>query len=350
MTGNFTNAGLKQLSAHQVGNKMDGSLVITKAPLEIDDSELRSYLLKNFTAPFANTEDFAFTSANEDPMVNPMFQYVSSAFASLKSFHTSSISIAKHLFDVSVHPNIKTGDLLVALFENVEVDGEPVNAIGIFKCETKSNFVNIEYEKNQSSSITRQVGLSLEKLDKGCLIYDLERQDGYRISIVDKSSKSQEALYWTDLFLKVKPIATNFSFTKSVLDATKTFVTEKMADEFDVSKADQIVILNRSAKYFKEKEEFSSQEFESEILEDNQDLIQSFRKFKTEYQQEQNVSFEDNFEIEQGAVKKYSKVLKSVLKLDKNFHIYIHGDRDLIERGQEKDGRKYYKIYYKDES
>lgn len=349
MRGDFSNASLKQLSAHQVGNKTDGSLVISKEPLEFDDSELRSYLLKNFTAPFVNTEDYAFTSADEDPKMNPMFQYISSAFASLKSFHTSSISIAKHLFDVSTHPNIKTGDLFVALFENVEVDGEPVSAIGIFKCENKSNFVNIEYKKNQSSTITHQLGLSLEKLDKGCLIYDLERQDGYRISIVDKSNKSQEALYWTDLFLKVRAVATNFAFTKSVLDATKAFVTEKMADEFEVSKADQIMFLNRSAKYFKEKEEFSSKEFESEILE-NPDIIQSFRNFKKEYQQEQNISFDDNFEIEQGAVKKYSKVLRSVLKLDKNFHIYIHGDRDLIELGQEKDGRKYYKIYFKDES
>jgi hypothetical protein len=349
MTGNFGNANLKQLSAHQVGNKTDGSLIISKTSLEIGDDDLRLYLLKNLTGPFANTEAFAFTSANGDPMVNPMFQYISSAFASLRSFHTSSISIAKHLFDVSVHPNIKTGDLVVALFEDVQVEGASTQAIGIFKCENKSNFVNIEYEKNQGSSITHQLGLSLEKLDKGCLIYDLERNGGYRISIVDRSSKSQDAFYWTELFLKVGPVATNFSFTRDVLDATKAFVTEKMADEFEMSRADQIDMLNRSAKYFKENDEYNSKAFESEILE-SPELIKSFRKFKKEYQDEHNASFEDNFEIEQGAVKKYSKVLKSVLKLDKNFHVYIHGDRDLIERGQEKDGRKYYKIYFKDEA
>jgi hypothetical protein len=349
MTGNFSNANLKQLSAHQVGNKTDGSLIISRVPLEIAGDDLRLYLLKNFTTPFSNTEDFAFTSADEDPKLNPMFQYISSAFASPKSFHPSSVSIAKHLFDISVHPNIKTGDLLVAMFENVEISGLYTNAIGIFKCENKSNFVNIEYEKNQNSSITHQLGLSLEKLDKGCLIYDLEQQDGYRISIVDRSSKSQDAFYWTELFLKVRPVATNFSFTKSVLDVTKTFVTEKLADEFEVSRADQIDILNRSAKYFKENEEYSSKAFESEILQDP-DVVTSFRKFKKEYQQEHNTSIEDNFEIEPGAVRKYSKVFKSVLKLDKNFHVYIHGDRDLIERGQEKDGRKYYKIYFNDES
>ena len=39
-----------------------------------------------------------------------------------------------------------------------------------------------------------------------------------------------------------------------------------------------------------------------------------------------------------------------MLKLDKNFHIYIHGDKDLIEKGYDQTtGKKYYKIYYDEE-
>ena len=49
------------------------------------------------------------------------------------------------------------------------------------------------------------------------------------------------------------------------------------------------------------------------------------------------------------AVKKQAKIFKSVLKLDKNFHIYIHGNREMIEQGVEKDGRKFYKIYFEKE-
>ena len=50
-------------------------------------------------------------------------------------------------------------------------------------------------------------------------------------------------------------------------------------------------------------------------------------------------------------MKRQARVFKSVLKLDKNFHIYIHGDRDRIERGvDERTGRKFYKIYYDEES
>ncbi len=43
--------------------------------------------------------------------------------------------------------------------------------------------------------------------------------------------------------------------------------------------------------------------------------------------------------------------MRSVLKLDKNFHIYIHGDRELIERGyDEEKGKSFYKVYFEEES
>jgi hypothetical protein len=59
----------------------------------------------------------------------------------------------------------------------------------------------------------------------------------------------------------------------------------------------------------------------------------------------------DSFDISGAAVKKQARVYKSVLKLDKNFHIYIHGNKDLIEKGFD-DGRdmNYYKVYFREEN
>jgi len=109
------------------------------------------------------------------------------------------------------------------------------------------------------------------------------------------------------------------------------------------------MILNRSVEYFKSHESFDKKEFEKEILQDT-GIIKSFRNFDSAYREENEIEPTDNFEISPQAVKKQARIFKSVLKLDKNFHIYIHGDRELIEQGIDKDGRKYYKIYYKDES
>jgi len=62
------------------------------------------------------------------------------------------------------------------------------------------------------------------------------------------------------------------------------------------------------------------------------------------------LNFDDEFSISTNAVKKQSRVFKSVLKLDKNFHVYIHGNKDLIEKGFDSGmGMHYYKIYFEEE-
>jgi len=73
--------------------------------------------------------------------------------------------------------------------------------------------------------------------------------------------------------------------------------------------------------------------------------------YKRNFESSRNFAIEDEFDIHLSAVKKQQRVFKSVLKLDRNFHIYIHGRRDLLERGvDEKTGKKYYKLYYDEES
>ena len=103
--------------------------------------------------------------------------------------------------------------------------------------------------------------------------------------------------------------------------------------------------MNRAVEYFKSHDTFDKAEFEQEVFEDK-GIIKSFRSFDQSWQQEHELDIADGFEISAQAVKKQARVFKSILKLDKNFHIYIHGDRELIEQGVEKDGRKFYKIYY----
>jgi hypothetical protein len=43
--------------------------------------------------------------------------------------------------------------------------------------------------------------------------------------------------------------------------------------------------------------------------------------------------------IPESAVKKQARSIKSIIKLDKNFHIYVHGHRELIEQGVDEAGR-----------
>jgi hypothetical protein len=89
-------------------------------------------------------------------------------------------------------------------------------------------------------------------------------------------------------------------------------------------------------------------EFVDEVMSE-QEIIDSFNRYKSDYQQEYDLDIADNFSISKNAFKKQARTFRSIIKLDKNFHIYIHGNRDLIERGKDDKGR-FYKIYYDEES
>lgn len=345
----FTNCNIVDVIAHQVGNQTnDEDLILSASLLNIDDARLRELLIKYFLYPFKDIEEFfSFTFSDEDFTLNPLYQYSITIFSEKESFKTKSESIAKHLYEISLHPQIKSGDLFVATFENISIDGNFVNALGLFKSENRQEFLQLN-KSSKEFSLKYDGGINIDKLDKGCIIFNAEKESGYRICIVDKSGKSNDARYWVDFFLNVKPLKTNFLQTNQFLGITKQFVTKQLDNDFGINKADKIDFLNRSINYFKIHGAFDKQEFEEEVFEDS-NIIESFQKFDQAYRLENEIELSENFEISSQAVKKQSRVFKSVLKLDKNFHIYIHGNRELIEQGTDENGRKYYKIYYENE-
>src|SRR5690606_30763356 len=113
----YTNCNIERLSVHRVGNKTNGEeLRCSKNPLEISDLNLRELLISYFLKPFTTPEFYNFTFSNGDFNLNPIFNFASSIFEDPTSVHNSSVNIAKQLFEVSIHPNIKPGDLFVVKF------------------------------------------------------------------------------------------------------------------------------------------------------------------------------------------------------------------------------------------
>jgi hypothetical protein len=345
----YTNCNIEKVSVHSIGNKTNGEeLYLSKSILDTSDLKVRELLFKFFLTPFSNPEFYSFTFTNEDFTLNPLFVFASQIFESTKIFHKNSVNFAKHLYELSIHPQIKSGDLFVTYFTGISVEDKLTDAIGIFKSENRQSFLKLD-SKQENFSIYYDDGINIEKLDKGCLIFNIASELGYKVCIIDKSNKIAEAQYWKDNFLHLKPCSDDYHNTKEFMNITKNFVTKQLSEDFEVSKADKIDLLNRSVDYFKKHDDFDKKEFEKEVFQDSE-IIKSFRNFDSVYRHENDIELSDSFEISPQAVKKQARIFKSVLKLDKNFHIYIHGDRELIEQGVEKDGRKYYKIYYQDES
>jgi len=222
-----------------------------------------------------------------------------------------------------------------------------VDAVGIFKSETLHSFLKVSGTAGDFA-LHYDEGISIEKPDKGCLVLNTHQHDGFKVCMLDRSSKGADAQHWKD-FLSLKPCDDSYHTTKQFMDIAKNFVTKQLTEEFEVTRAEQIDLLNRSVDYFKSNDTFDKREFEKQVFSEPE-VIESFRKFDESYSEQHAIDSANSFAISPQAVKKNLKVFKSVLKLDKNFHIYIHGDKNLIEKGFDKDkGMNFYKVYFKDE-
>jgi hypothetical protein len=345
----YTDCKIEDISIHSVGNKTrEEELILSRSKLDNIDPVLRNLLHKFFLTPFADPEFYAFTSTSGDFVENPVFRMATRIFEDEDALHENSVSIATLLYELAVHPHIKSGDLFVVKFSDVQLGDEITDAIGIFKSENKQQFLKLD-RQGPDFSMHYDEGMHLEKLDKGCLIFNVDKSSGYKVCIVDKSARSGDAQYWKDTFLQLAPCHDDYHQTKAYMHITKDFVSNQLVEDFDVHKTDQIELLNRSANYFKTHDKFDKGNFEAEVLHEA-GVIASVRTYNEQSGQHHGVAVADQFDISQPAVKKQGRVFKSVLKLDKNFHIYIHGDRNLIEHGIDQDGRKFYKIYFQNET
>jgi len=346
VTPDFTNISLDKLVTHHVGNKLlEDGILLSEQITEFGQST-GDYLLKYFLAAFKSQEFFCFSHSVTLGM-NEIYTLAAGIFSDPERFVGDSQQIARLLYEYSTHPKIKPGELNIALFSQVILGDEVVAAIGIFKSENDVPFIKM-MGGSSNYTINHQFGFDIKGIDKGCLIFNTGYESGYRLLIVDNTNRSAEAVYWKDDFLQVAPVSDDYYQTSQFMGIAKNFVVKKISEDFEVSKADKIDLLNRSVEYFKVHGDFDKIQFENEVFQQD-DLISSFRSFNDNWLTDNKLELSDHFEISPQAVKKQARGFKSVLKLDKNFHIYIHGDKDLIERGKEADGRKYYKIYYQTE-
>lgn len=342
----YSETGIDNLIVHKIGNNNEPS-IFNKEEFIFNRKDEQSIIVNFFLKPFSNQFTIYNFFHEVELNINPIFKCSNDIFKG-KDFIELSVKISDYLLSCSNHPSIKVGEVFIVKFDEILFEDNYCEAVGIFKTENKDSYFETTENKSELK-LKLKNGINTNKFDKGCLILNLNEEKGFKVFAIDNINKGNEAQYWKDEFLKVIEEKNEFHQTNQFLGIAKNFVTKQLDEEFEVSKADKIDLLNRSVEYFKTHETFDKKEFEEEVFQDS-GIIKSFRNFDNSFRQENEIEITDSFDISPQAVKKQARVFKSVLKLDKNFHIYIHGNRELIEQGVDQDGRKYYKIYYNQES
>ncbi len=328
----FDISKINKFVVHHVGNKGKGDGIIFSENQE-DISNISSQIISLFQKSFVSEDKFNFSfEPNVD--LNPVYNFVKKIFESSEEFHNQTMNISRYLYEQSTHASIKSGELCFTYFENFEYNGSKVNALLIFKSENKENILDV---RNSEKGLFLETvsGISLSKIDKGCLILDLEMETGYLIYLVNNLINNN-VKYWNDDFLHISPLSDEYSLTKSYLSIVKETVKEVCVDD----KIEEINNLSSVLNYFENNNVFKKDDFLEHLK--NEEVKDSFlEKEKSSF----NYSV-DEFNISEKALKVQKKALKRIIKLDKNFEIIIKSDDVLIEKDSDEKGM-FYKVYYK---
>ncbi len=343
---NLYSTQIESLSVHRIGNKNKGeNIFLSEAPYKIND-ELTAILKEYFFKPFREKEENYFQFANEvDVEFNPLFKIATEIFENPSSVHEKSKRIASLLYEQSQHPHIKSGEVYVTYLENVTIDNEKVAAIGIFKSELKHDFLQFE-EKDTNIELLIQQGVNLNKLDKGCLIFNHKKEEGYKILSVD--SNRYDTKYWLEHFLGVEAFADENFYTKKYMKFCQDFAKDVVLPAED--KKEEVMFMNRAVNHFAKNDEFEESAFLNDVI-DNPDLIPEFKHYKVEKAPKYQIEDLTSFPIANNAVTAARKKMKNVINLDTNVQIkmdFINPEsaEKYVEKGWDEEKQMYYYLVY----
>lgn len=310
------------------------------------DKEHHDIMRDFFLNAFKAKEYYNLWSETDTLSENVIYRCVSEIFDNSDSFLQQSKIIVEHMYNQS-EDRTQIGHVFVVLFHDLDVDGCKTDAVGIFKMETRTQILKIGYNEEQGFAIGYDEGVNLNKVEQGCLIFNTEREKGYLVAVSE--SLGRNSRYWIDRVLCAMQRKDEYYQTQNTIAICKDFVTKQLPKEYEVSKADQAVLMNKTKEYFEENSSFDFDHFTREVLPDKQ-VADDFRTFSEQQSNELDLKINEGFHISEGAVKKQSRMFRSVIKLDKNFHVYVHGNSKFIEKGFDQEAEmQYYRLFFKEE-
>ncbi len=253
---------IESLSIHKVTNKNKGEkLFISNAPQRLND-EIQGLIKEYFFKPFREKEECYYKFSHEvDLEFNVLNQIAKDIFECPSSIHANSKKIATHLQEQSTHPHIKSGELYVAYLTGILLDNQKVNAIGIFKSELKQDF--FQFNKTpESINLIIQQGINVNKLDKGCLIFNTEQEEGFKILSID--SNRYDTKYWLENFLGTTTLADENFYTKNYIKLCQDFAKDVVRPFQD--KQEEVLFMNRAVNHFAKNDEFQESSFLIEVM------------------------------------------------------------------------------------
>lgn len=326
---------IKLATIQVVGNKTRGE-GLSAASVLADVSESCEFLTKLVERSFT-MDDLKRFSYIESVELNPVYQFVSKIFDDKEDFLKQSVNIATFLYDQSVHPNIRSGELYVLLLE-CEYKKEPVEAIAILKSEKKDPFLATDNDGREISARTIY-GTGLKGLDKGCLVLNVERENGYVVGTVDNTNDGSDAQYWTDSFLHVTNCDDDYHETVKLTEMLTAF-SKQVAEQ---NAAEGAVVAKKTTELLKKGETVLVEGLADRICVTDEQREQ-FAALRQEFEEEHG-GFAEGVKVVAKAASRKPVTRMNTLRIGDEFEVKVLNPEARMAQGSDDKG-KFWKLYW----
>jgi hypothetical protein len=342
----FDNSSATDLVLAKVGNPhREEPLQTSRTVFKVGDED-RPVLTSLFLKPFKTLTGHRFrhhTSLDQ----HEMFQCAKAIFADESLILEKGIQMAQRLYAKSNHPNIKAGDLCIALIDSVEINETHVPAICILKSETVTPFLSI-VAKDGDLRLNTEHGINPEKIDKGCLIINHDEANGFYVLTFDRGG--QDTRFWVKDFLNVVPCTDGSFLTQQYAQMAASFVNKEVRAK-DTPEA-ACSAASEALAFFDNQDTFDLKDFEVKVLKEPE-LVARFAEHRELVEKEHGMPMQNSFDISQRELAKAKKKINAIVRLDTGVEIHLKpgsgtaGASPMMERGYDDvKGMKFIKVYF----
>ncbi|WP_179877150.1 nucleoid-associated protein [Bacillus cereus] len=328
---------LEKAILHYIANPLEKVKSVISDNVINDNSRFQKAFLKLSFNKFEENEICKFFHESELNL-NEVYSFSREILKKDNDFIGNSQKIAKHLIEVSRHPNIKGGELLILKFAGARYEEEEVEILSIVKVEEKEQFLQVN-NLDERLTISSFKGINLKQNNKLGLIMFFKEKDESLVFV--KNRKKDDSVFWKENFLNVRYKIDEKYKTEQLLKECRQFINN--SPEF--APEEKVDYLSKSIDFFKEETYFDTEKYVEKVFKE--------KNIDVNHLQKQIKPFETNITPE--AVRKVEKKFIKTIVLDSDISIRISmGDignvNKILEKGFDVDkNKKYYKIYFEEE-
>jgi hypothetical protein len=173
--------------------------------------------------------------------------------------------------------------------------------------------------------------LPLKRPEFGCLLIP-DEMDGFKMFLIEPGKSEGSGTAWSKILFPFHQFTDDAFHAKQFFKMCKAFSEDVIVKEQHQPREKQVEFLSDSLQYAHQNRAVDFEGFKAEVLKEPA-VIDAFDNFQEKYTEERRWNPPDQFAVTDQVQNQAKKFVKSIIKLDKNFHIYVHGNKERIEKG-----------------